>query len=68
MQVFYGVLVQYFAVLADEKPLKLNKLNLFVRPLIEISFEIPYFAAICARQRLMRIRNQMSEDLKNPGL
>jgi len=66
MQVFYGVLVQYFAVLADEKPLKLNKLNLFVRPLIEISFEIPYFAAICARQRLMRIRNQMSEDLKNP--
>lgn len=66
MQVFYGVLVQYFAVLADEKPLRLDKLNLFVRPLIEISFEIPYFAAICARQRLMRIRNQMSEDIKNP--
>lgn len=66
MQVFYGVLVQYFAVLGDEKPLRLNKLNLFVRPLIEISFEIPYFAAICARQHLIRIRNQLSVDLKNP--
>jgi nucleolar protein 14 len=68
VQVFYGVLVQYFVVLADEKPLKLNKLNLFVRPLIEIIFEIPYFSSICARQCLMHIRNQMSEDLKNRGL
>ncbi|GLJ38313.1 hypothetical protein SUGI_0780240 [Cryptomeria japonica] len=66
MQVFYGVLLQYFAVLADEKPLKLNKLNLLVQPLLEISLEIPYFAAICARQRLIRIRNQMTEDLRNP--
>lgn len=66
MQVFYGVLVQYFAVLGDEKPLRLNKLNLFVRPLIEISSEIPYFASICARQHLIRIRNQLSVDLKNP--
>ncbi|KAH9309727.1 hypothetical protein KI387_037638, partial [Taxus chinensis] len=65
MQVFYGVLLQYFAVLADEKPLNLNKLNLLVRPLMEISLEIPYFAAICARQRIMRIRNQISEDLRN---
>lgn len=66
MQVFYGVLVQYFAVLGDEKPLRLNKLNLFVRPLIEISSEIPYFASICARQHLIRIRNQLSVDFKNP--
>eukprot|EP01018_Ginkgo_biloba_P000384 Gb_34026 [translate_table: standard] len=66
MQVFYGVLLQYFAVLADEKPFCLNKTNLLVRPLMEMSLETPYFAAICARQRLVRIRNQLSEDLKNP--
>lgn len=68
MQVFYGVLLQYFAVLATKKPINLSVINLFVKPLLEMSAETPYFAAICARQRLIRIRSQFCEDIKNSGL
>ncbi|XP_010257952.1 PREDICTED: nucleolar protein 14 [Nelumbo nucifera] len=64
MQVFYGVLLQYFAVLANKKPLNFKLLNLLVMPLIEMSAETPYFAAICARQRILRIRTQFCEDVK----
>ncbi|XP_058081634.1 uncharacterized protein LOC131229663 [Magnolia sinica] len=66
MQVFYGVLLQYFAVLANQKPLNFKLLNLLVKPLMEMSAETPYFAAICARQRILRIRTQFCEDVKNP--
>ncbi|CAA2982656.1 nucleolar 14 [Olea europaea subsp. europaea] len=67
MQVFYGVLLQYFAVLANKKPLNIKLLNLLFNPLLEMSSEIPYFAAICARQRLLHIRTQFCEDVKNTG-
>ncbi|CAK9142448.1 unnamed protein product [Ilex paraguariensis] len=67
MQVFYGVLLQYFAISANKKPLNFKLLNLLVKPLMEMSAEIPYFAAICARQRLLRIRTQFCEELKNTG-
>ncbi|KAL3501525.1 hypothetical protein ACH5RR_035974 [Cinchona calisaya] len=67
MQVFYGVLLQYFAVLASKKPLNFKLLNLLVKPLMEMSAEIPYFAAICARQRLLRTRTLFSEDVKHTG-
>ncbi|KAJ4974165.1 hypothetical protein NE237_007339 [Protea cynaroides] len=66
MQVFYGVLLQYFAVLANEKPLNFKLLNLLVKPLMEMNVDTPYFAAICARQRLLRIRTQFCVDIKNP--
>ncbi|KAG8634316.1 nucleolar protein 14 isoform X2 [Manihot esculenta] len=65
MQVFYGVLLQYFAVLANRKPLNFELLNLLVKPLIEMSMEIPYFSAICARQRILHTRAQLCESLKN---
>ncbi|KAL5826220.1 hypothetical protein ACOSQ4_018017 [Xanthoceras sorbifolium] len=65
MQVFYGVLLQYFAVSANKKPLNFELLNLLVKPLVEMSVEIPYFAAICARQRILRTRTQFCEDIKN---
>lgn len=64
---FYGILLQYFAVLANKKPLNFELLNMLVKPLMEMSTEIPYFAAICARQRLLRTRMQFCEDVKNTG-
>lgn len=67
MQVFYGVLLQYFAVSASKKPLNFKLLNMLVKPLMEMSTEIPYFAAVCARQRLLRTRSQFCEDIKNTG-
>ncbi|XP_068665548.1 uncharacterized protein [Aristolochia californica] len=66
MQVFYGVLLQYYATVANKKPLNLNSINLLVNPLVEMSVDTPYFAAICARQRILRIRSQFCEDIKNP--
>ncbi|XP_065877793.1 uncharacterized protein [Euphorbia lathyris] len=65
MQVFYGLLLQYFAILANRKPVNLKLLNTFVKPLIEMSMEIPYFSAICARQRILRMRAQLCEAIKN---
>ncbi|KAK9101020.1 hypothetical protein Scep_024450 [Stephania cephalantha] len=65
MQVFYGVLLQYFAVVANRKPSNFRLLNSLVKPLMEMSMGTPYFAAICARQRLIRIRTQLCEDIKN---
>lgn len=67
-QVFYGILLQYFAVLTNKKPLNFELLNMLVKPLVEMSMEIPYFAAICARQRLLKTRAQFCEAIKNPGL
>ncbi|KAI9169402.1 hypothetical protein LWI28_011879 [Acer negundo] len=66
IQVFYGVLLQYFAVSANEKPLNLELLNLLVKPLMEMSMEIPFFAAVCARQRIEWTRTQFCKDIKNP--
>ncbi|OMO72084.1 Nucleolar protein 14 [Corchorus olitorius] len=65
MQVFYGVLLQYFAVVANKKPLNFELLNLLVKPLMEMSTEIPYFSAICARQRILRTRTQFCEAIKS---
>ncbi|XP_070666892.1 uncharacterized protein [Malus domestica] len=67
MQVFYGVLLQYFAILANRKPLNMELLNFLVKPLIEMSMETPYFAAICARERILRARTEFSETVKNPA-
>jgi len=59
--------LQYFAVLANKKPLNVELINMLVKPLIEMSTEIPYFAAICARHRIEIIRKQFVESIKNAG-
>ena len=66
-QIFYGVLLEYFAVLANKKPLNVELLNMLVKPLIEMSLETPYFAALCARARIQKIRKQFVESIKNSG-
>lgn len=66
-QVFYGVLLQYFAVLTSKKPLNVELVNMLVKPLIEISTEIPYFAAICARRRIETTRKRFVESIRNAG-
>ncbi|GJN18624.1 hypothetical protein PR202_gb05800 [Eleusine coracana subsp. coracana] len=67
MQVFYGVLLQYFAVVATQSPVKFKIIDALVKPLIEMSAETPYFAAICARERLIHTRIRLCEDIKVPG-
>ncbi|XP_039140314.1 nucleolar protein 14 [Dioscorea cayenensis subsp. rotundata] len=64
MQGFYGVLLQYFATLASRKPLNIGRINSLVRPLMEMSGETPFYAAICARERLSHIRTRFCTDIK----
>lgn len=68
MQVFYGVLLQYFASIAGGRASSLDRLNALVKPLLEMSSETPYFSAVCARERLIRMREQFIERLRNPGV
>jgi nucleolar protein 14 len=67
MQVFYNVLLQYFASVAGEKSLSTQRLNVMVNPLIELSGETPYFAALCARERIVQMQHQLSEKLRSTG-
>ncbi|CAM6128736.1 unnamed protein product [Calypogeia fissa] len=66
MQVFYNVLLQYFGSLAIQRPFSLSRINRITKPLIELSSETPYFAAHCARQRLVNMHSQLTDKLKNP--
>lgn len=66
-QVFYGLLLQYFAVLTTKKPMNLKRLNMLVKPLMEINAEVPCYAAKCARERLLRTRTKFCEDVKDTG-
>ncbi|GMH26188.1 hypothetical protein Nepgr_028031 [Nepenthes gracilis] len=65
MQVFYGLLLQFFATLANKKPLNFELLNLLFKPLMEMSCEIPYFSAICARERLLQTQKRFCEVVKD---
>ncbi|KAM7252462.1 hypothetical protein ACFE04_024345 [Oxalis oulophora] len=64
MQVFYGLLLQYFSVSANKKPINFDLMNRLVKPLMEMSMEMNYFAAICARHRISKMRNQLCQAIK----
>ncbi|KAI3856548.1 hypothetical protein MKX03_028390 [Papaver bracteatum] len=67
MQIFYANLLMYFAILTTKKPLNFNLLNLLVKPLVEMSMDIPFYAAVCARERLCLTRELFYKDIHNPG-
>ncbi|KAI3919606.1 hypothetical protein MKX01_018429 [Papaver californicum] len=66
MQIFYANLLMYFATLPVKKPLNFKLLNLLVKPLVEMSMDIPFYAAVCARERLRRTRELFCKDITNP--
>lgn len=65
---FYGILLQYFASVGGGKAPAMDKLNALVKPLIEMSSETPYFAAVCGREWIIRMREQFLEKLRNTGM
>eukprot|EP00899_Mesostigma_viride_P003652 jgi/Mesvir1/13288/Mv08670-RA.1 len=65
MQVFYGVLLQYFAAVAGESPPPLDRLQVVARHLAGMSAETPLFAAVCARERLKRMRLSLRQRLSS---
>ncbi|KGN47665.1 nucleolar protein 14 isoform X2 [Cucumis sativus] len=66
MQRFYGILLQYFAVSANKKPLNVELLNLLFKPLMEMSMEIPFYAATCARMRISHTHQHFCVQNKSP--
>jgi hypothetical protein len=50
-QLFYGILVQHFALLAGEDPLPLGHLDALAPILLGMTGEVPFYAATVARTR-----------------
>lgn len=53
--------------MAGERPLNMQRVNALVKPLIELSGETHYYAAVCARERIIRMQKQLAEKLKSTG-
>ena len=60
LQLFYGILLQYFATVAGTSPLRLDLVDAMMPHLLSISSSIPMYAATAARERLKRMRQLLS--------
>ncbi|GLC69369.1 hypothetical protein PLESTF_000821600 [Pleodorina starrii] len=59
----YGILVQHFALEAGKSPLPVPSLDVLTRVLLELTPEVPYYAATVARARLGRMSEQLTAAL-----
>lgn len=67
LQLFYGILVQHFASLAGGSgPLPLAHLDALVAPLVELTPQVPFYAATLARARLGRAQERLAAALRDP--
>ena len=62
-QVFYGILVQHFANVAGSSPLLMATIDVLTVHLLELTAEVPYYAATVARARLTRAHKRTSAAL-----
>ena len=60
---FYGILVQHFANVAGSSPLLLATIDVLTVHLLELTAEVPYYAATVARARLTRAHKRLSAAL-----
>ncbi|DBA90017.1 TPA: hypothetical protein ACH3X2_004286 [Trebouxia sp. C0005] len=63
LQVFYGILVQHFAILAGASPVSMQALDVLTVHILELTAEVPYYAATVARARLGRAHKRLSAAL-----
>lgn len=63
MQVLYGILVQHFANLAGCVPLLMDAIDVLTVHILQLTAEVPYYAATVARARLTRAQKRMSAAL-----
>ncbi|KAF5835653.1 nucleolar protein 14 [Dunaliella salina] len=63
LQVFYGMLIQHFAILAGERPVPLAHLDAMVPLLLPMTAEVPFYAATVARARLKHMHERLSAAL-----
>jgi hypothetical protein len=67
LQVFYSVLIQYFSALAGETPLPLSRIDVLVKPLLQMSQDTPLIAAVNARERILKMQQQLTAKLRDQG-
>lgn len=65
-QVFYGILVQHFANLAGGVPWPLPHLDALLPHLLDLTAEVPFYAATVARARLNWLQQRLSAALTDP--
>ena len=66
MQVLYGILVQHFAILAGQAPLPIAHLEALTKQLLDLTAEVPFYAATVARARLSRLQERLESALSDP--
>ncbi|KAK9815549.1 hypothetical protein WJX72_005610 [[Myrmecia] bisecta] len=66
MQVLYGLLVQHFVMLADSSPLPTAHLDAMTVHILEMTPEVPFYAATVARARLTRLQQRLAAALRDP--
>ena len=60
VQVFYGILVQHFANQAAANPLRMDAIDVLTVHILELTAEVPYYAATVARTRLARAHQRLT--------
>ena len=65
MQVLYGILVQHFAKLAGQAPLPVAHLDALAAQLLDLTAEVPFYAATVARARLSRLQERLDAALSD---
>lgn len=66
MQVFYGILVQHFAMLAGQQPVPSAHLDVLTQSLLQLTPEVPFYAATVARTRIDKLQQRLSAALSDP--
>jgi nucleolar protein 14 len=66
LQVFYGILVQHFAMLAGEQPTPTAHLDILTQVLLQLTPEVPFYAATVARARLEKMHDRLAAALADP--
>jgi nucleolar protein 14 len=61
--VFYGILVQHFAMLAGQAPLPSGHLDVLTQVLLQLTPEVPFYAATVARTRLEHLHSRLAAAL-----
>lgn len=67
-QVLYGCVVQHYVSLAGAVPLSLPHLDALLPHILDLTPQVPFYAATLARTRLQRAHQQMTQRLKDPVL
>lgn len=66
MQVFYGILVQHFAMLAGQQPVPVAHLDALTSVLLQLTPDVPFYAATVARTRLEKLHERLAAALADP--